>query len=132
MATVVYRDAYLLVNGAAIHGELTELTVEVGAESLDNTKFGNTTRVHMGGLLTGRISGAGHANLSATGAEALLSSLVAQANTVLTAFPNGITEGASATAGYAMIGVIPEFQWGGAVGVLLPFSFAADPQNPAG
>lgn len=125
MATVVYRDAYVLLDGAALQGELNELTVEAGAESQDGTTMGQTTRIRKGGLLTARISGSGLAALGTNAAEDMLTQRVAS-DVVLSVFANGITEGSHTGAGFAMLGMIPEFSMGGAVGVLLPFSFAAE------
>lgn len=130
MSTVVFRDAWLLVDGASLTGELNELSVEAGAESLDATVFGATTRIHKGGLLIGKISGSGYAALGDNAAEQLLQSRMATDDTVLAAFPDGITEGTATKKGYAMLGVVLEFTLGGAVGVLLPFTFAAESRDP--
>lgn len=123
MPTVVLKNVVLLLDGAALHGEFSELSVEYGAESLDATTFGNTTRIHKGGLFTGAVSGSGFVALGQWAAEQLLSSRLSQDDTIIVAFPNGVTEGVAC--GYGMRGVVESLQMGGAVGVLLPFTMAA-------
>lgn len=130
MGTVVYRDAYILVDGANLRAEFSELAVEHGAEDLDGTTFGQDTRVHKGGLLLSRITGAGYAALGANAAEEIVMARVGTDDTMVVVFPDGITEGTTTKKGYAMLGMLQTFDLGGAVGVLLPFSFVAECRNP--
>jgi hypothetical protein len=125
MATVHYRDAKLLIDGSNLSASLNELSVEQSAEMLDETAFGDDTRVSKGGLFTDVISGGGHAEFEAEAIEDIVFNRVGTDGTVFVVFPNGITEGTVTEMGFAMLGVIESFTLGGAVGTLLPISFSA-------
>lgn len=144
MATILFRNAFVLINGAELTAALHELNVEYGAEMLDATVFGLNTRTHKGGLLMGGISGKGFME-SATDIERVLfqglgggASLTGAQNpayqsgviiedSIITVYPDGITEGSLTTGmGFYMKGVLKTFNLGGAVGTLLTIDFAAD------
>jgi hypothetical protein len=126
MSTVVYRNVVVLLDGAQLNASLAELSVEYSAEMLDNTHFGDDTRVRKGGLLMATISGRGHAEFGAGAIEAVLFDEMDDEEVVLAVFPNSVTEGATAEGtGYAMKGVLSEFYMGEAVGGLLALSFTA-------
>ncbi len=125
MSTVVYRDAELLVGGVSLKAALHELGIEYAAEMLDETTFGDDTRINRGGLFTGGISGVGFFD-GAVGTEAVLWPNTGVDDTIFAVFPDGVTEGSLTTGrGYAMKGVLNEFDLGGQVGELLDISFAA-------
>lgn len=126
MATVLYRNAVLVTGGADISASLNELGIEYGAEMLDETCFGDDTRIHRGGLFTASMSGKGFAEYGDNLIEPVIFADIDTEEEVLALFPNGITEGALTGdgMGYAMKGVASEFHLGGAVGTLLPLSFA--------
>ena len=125
MATVAYTNARILIDGASLHGSMNELSVEQGAEMLDDTVFGDTTRSNKGGLLTGAISGGGFVEFETGALEDIILNRIGVDGTLLAVFPNGITEGTQTERGYAMLGVIDNFVIGGSVGELLPFTFSA-------
>lgn len=50
MAVMVYRDAYVWINGVDLSAKTREAALNYGSESLDNTAMGMTTRSHKGGL----------------------------------------------------------------------------------
>ncbi len=147
MATIVYRNATLIVNGADISGSLHELAVEFAAEILDETHFGDDTRRKKGGLLIGKISGKGRFDgavgidavlFAGTGGGAALAVNPGYENgaivedTLLVLFPDGVTEGSQTTGiGFAMKGVLTTFDVGGAVGALLDITFAAESRGVA-
>lgn len=141
MTTILYKNASLLVNGAELTGSLHELGIEYSAEMLDETTFGDDTRVHKGGLFNGSISGKGFFDGS-VGSDAVLfkgigdgSGLVANQafqssvvveDTIVAIFPDGVTEGSTTTGrGFAMKGVLETFNMGGTVGALLDIAFGA-------
>lgn len=126
MATVNFRNARILIDGASLHASFNELSVEQGAEMLDETAFGDDTRVNKGGLLTAMISGGGHAEFEANAVEDIVFNRIGTDGTVIVVFPNGITEGTQTEMGYAMLGVLSEFTLGGSVGSLLPFTMTAE------
>jgi len=51
MATKVFTDAFVAVNGTDISSHVSELTLNMSAELLDETAMGDDTRVRKGGLL---------------------------------------------------------------------------------
>lgn len=124
MSTIVYRNAKILVDGVEISADLYEMGVEYSAEMLDETCFGDDTRVHKGGLKMARISGAGCAQFGATDTFAtLLFDEIGTEEAVVAVFADGITEG-DLYSGFAMKGVMSEFKLGEAVGQLLKLTFA--------
>lgn len=141
MATILYRNAQLLVNGADFAGALHELALDYSAEMLDETTFGDDTRVFKGGLFSGGMSGKAFFD-GAVGADAVLFRGVGDGNslttnqafmsgvlvedTLLVLFPDGVTEGSLTTGrGFAMKGELEAFNIGGTVGALLDVSFSA-------
>lgn len=125
MATVVYKNAALLIGGASLSASLNELAAEYGAEMLDGTTYGADTRTFKGGLFTAKVTGKGFAESGAGLTESVLFADNGNDDTVVAVFPNGVVEGAQSVdgIGYAMKGVQSEFQLGGGVGALLPLAF---------
>jgi hypothetical protein len=124
VSTVVYKNAVVLVDGAAIRASLNELGIELSAEMLDATTFGQDTRIHRGGLQEATISGGGLAESGDGMVETALFTEVGEDDSVVSVYPNGIVEGSQDEgSGYAMKGVASEFQLGGPVGALLPLRF---------
>lgn len=125
MATVVYKNAVVLVGGAAIRTSLSDLTAEYKAEMLDDTVMGDDTRSHKGGLLTAQVSGQGFAESGDGMIETVLFGDVGTDDEVVAVFPDGVVEGAQSGSGigYAMKGVNSGVQIGGSVGALLPIRF---------
>jgi len=129
MATIVFKNAFMLMNGVQLQGALHELNVEYGAEMLDATVFGLNTRTNKGGLYTASISGQGFFD-GAVGIEAVLWPKVGDDNEVFVVFPDGITEGSTTTGmGFAMKGVVETFDLGGPVGTLLNITWAVATQG---
>lgn len=124
MATVVYKNAVVMIDGYDFSADFYELALEYSAEMLDETAFGDDTRVHRGGLLTATITGAAWADY-ANGIGSAANVLFDDNGTddiVVALFPNGVTEGTSTDKGYAMKGVLAEFSLGDQVGTLLKVS----------
>ena len=126
MATIVYRNAILLIDGSEITASLHDLGVEYSAELLDETAMGDDTRINKGGLKTASISGAGYSDPSATDIENVIFSRIGTDDAIVAIFPDGITEGSAVLGmGYAMKGVLEEFALGTQVGQMLDITFAA-------
>ena len=123
MSTIVYKNAALLVGGRDITAQLHELTVNYGAEILDETKMGDDTRRHRAGLLTAQITGSGYADFAADFGQ-MMYDLIGTDDTVVTVFPDGITLGAAS--GFSMKSVISQFNLGGSVGAMLDLKFQFD------
>lgn len=126
MSTILYRDAVMIVSGTAIQTALNELAIAYAAEMLDETCFGDDTRVNKGGLFTGTISGSGFFD-NAVGTETILFTKTGTDDIVFALFPDGVTEGSTTTGrGYAMKGVLSAFEVGDSVGALLGVTFSAE------
>jgi len=127
MATIHYRNAKLFIDGASLAASLNELSVELSAEMLDATVFGNDTRVRAGGLKMGTISGKGFFDLlGSVGLEGLVWSDLGVDDNIYTVFADGVTEGTTTDMGFAMKGVMESLTLGGVVGSLLGVSFKAN------
>lgn len=50
MATIVYKNAYIWINGVDYSSDTAELSLNYTAEMLDETAMGDNTRIHKGGL----------------------------------------------------------------------------------
>ena len=124
MSTIVYRSAKLLIEGTELTGALHDLSMEYSAEMLDETTFGDDTRIRKGGLKMGSISGAGYFD-GAIGTEAVLFPNTGTDDVILSIFPDTIVEGGlSSGRGYAMKGVLDKFDMGGKVGELLDIDWS--------
>lgn len=126
MATILYRNAILLIDGVDLSTQLTELGVVYKAEMLDETTMGDDTRVHKGGLKDASISGKGLMEFGeASRIGDLLWTDVGTDDIIVAAFPDGITEGGQYVgSGYAMKGVVETMTFGGPVGAMLTVDFA--------
>ncbi len=130
MASVVYKDAKIVVNGAFINCNLSEFSIDYAAEILDNTTLcGTSTRSHMGGLNMATMSGRGYIEFGQNLVEQVLFNAVGVDGTVITVYPTGITEGSSTPGAYSMKGVVEHFNISGQVGALLGFDFQVDCQG---
>lgn len=129
MATVLFTDAHILVNGSSLRASLTGLTVDYNAELLDETAFGDDTRIHKGGLFVADITVRGHLEFGSDGVEDVFFNAVGDDNTIIVVFADGITEGTTTDKGYAMRGVVESFNFGSAVGTLLPFDMVCRGQG---
>lgn len=125
--SVVFKDATLLIAGYDHSGQLNQVGVDLEAESLDATVFGNASRVKRGGLTMGRITASGFWQAgSATAVDQTFFENIAVSDVVVCAFPETITEGATSTgSGYMLKAELVRYQFGGAIGVLTPFSIEA-------
>lgn len=121
MATIHFRNAVVLFDGYDLSSSFKEITLEYMVEILDETAFGDDTRIHKGGLYDVRVSGKGNWEGGASAIEAVLFTRVGagQEDKVLTLFANGVTEGTVTDMGYAMKCVIENFNFGNPVGSLL-------------
>lgn len=123
MATVVYRNAYFWLNNVDYSDEIESLTLDYGAEMLDETAMGDDTRVNKGGLLTWSVSGNAHQDYASGNLGANLFALVG----TTTCFELRPLNSCSTTinprySGVAIVESAP--QVGGSVGSLLDMSFS--------
>lgn len=129
MATIVFKDAVMLIDGSSLETALQELNVEYGAEMLDATVFGLNTRTNKGGLYTGSMSGRGIFKTEVN-VEGVFFGKNGLDGSVCVVFPEGVTEGSGSTGrGVAMLGVVEQFDLGGAVGTLGSITWAVRTQG---
>jgi hypothetical protein len=76
MATIVYRNAYFWVNGVDYSSDTSELTLNYKAEMLDETAFGDDTRIKKGGLKVWDLSAKFHQDFSSAHVGSALFALV--------------------------------------------------------
>lgn len=133
MATTgLFYNAKIYVDGFELTGDFESIELAYSAEILDQTTFGDSTRIHRGGLKVADVSGSGFWAADGTTAQSggdvdrILFGIVGSDDKVITLFPDGITEGSTSNdkKGYAMKGVVSEYNIGGGVGAMLPFNFA--------
>jgi len=125
MPTIIYRNAQLLFDGSELSGTLHDLAIEYSAELVDTTVMGNDTRVRKGGLFTGKMSGKGYFD-TVIAIEQIMFSNIGVDDTILSIFPDGVTEGSTTTGmGYAMKCTVDTFYVGGTDGALLQVNFSA-------
>ena len=123
MATVHFRNAKIIIGGSALSGSFTEFNVEYSVETLDETAFGDTTRINKAGLFNTSMTGKGWLEFGTNEVEDVLFNMVGVDNTSMVVFADGITEGTTTDKGFAMLGVLSTFNMGSAVGTILPFDF---------
>lgn len=124
---IVFSNAKVLIAGFDLSGDFNEVALEYGAESLDETTFGASSRKMKGGLKTSRVNGRGFVQHGANLVGEALFNQVGVDDVAVMLFPDGITEGATSTgSGYMFKAVETSYQHGGAVGELLAFDFAAE------
>ena len=71
MATVVVTNGVVTAGGNDISSDVNRAVWEYGAESLDETAFGDTTRIMLGGIKTWSITLEGHNDYAAAGPGAV-------------------------------------------------------------
>lgn len=125
MAPLAFIGVRLFVDGYDIAGDFSDLALNYGSESLDATTFGQTTRVHQGGLRIASLSGKGYLNLGTCTSDQVLFSNIGGPIVLATVFPTTIVENATSTSagyagnGYAMTALDAKFNIGGQVGPLM-------------
>lgn len=76
MSTVVWRNAYLWINGVDYSSDIAELGLDYSAEMLDETAMGDDTRIMKGGLKNWSITAKAHQDFAAAHVGANLFALV--------------------------------------------------------
>lgn len=132
MSTVVYRNARFLIDGYEFSAQLNEMTLNYSAEMLDQTTFGNDTRIKQGGLMVHSLQAKGFAAFGASAIANILFGDLPTDDIVVTVFPDTIVEGGGAGdvgTGYMMKGTLDTFDVGGAVGTLLGLTINVTGRN---
>ena len=117
MAALVWRDAFLSVNGTDLSAYVQEVTLNYSAEQLDATVMGDDTRVNKGGLKNWSIDATFKQILTAGGPEQTLFSLVGTSAEIVVKPTNAATTASNPS--YTGVGSLESYSpGGGAVGVL--------------
>ena len=124
MAALVLNDARLLIAGYDLSGQMNAVALEYGAEMLDTTTFGNTTRINTGGLhsVAGRHEGLWDSSVL-TAPDPALFPLIGAARVPVTISPTAAAAGELA---YLFEAVQSEYSPAASVGELLGFSVAME------
>lgn len=130
MATIHYRNAVFLINGADVSGDVQELSINYSVETLDATAMGATARVKKGGLFVAQITSKILFDTANGVPEDLLFPLTGSDFQVLAVYPNGVTEqSTNSGSGFGCRGVLSSVQIGGAVGTLLTLAVTFEGQG---
>ena len=115
MATFVFTNAYVSVNGVALSDHVKQVTVDYGAELQDDTAMGDDTRSASGGLKTWSITVEWLQDFAAAKVDATLFSIVGTAIALLVR-PTGSSTSAT-NPEYQGTGVLESYNpLGGSVG----------------
>ena len=118
MATLVYTNAKLEINGVDLSANASEVSLNYASETLDETAMGDDTRINKGGLKTWSIDVTFHQDFAANKVDATLFSLVGT-TVCVEVRPQNICP-TSINPEYSGIGLIESYNpVGGAVGSLL-------------
>lgn len=121
MSLLHFRNARIFAGGFELTADQNAVAVDLAVELLDNTTFGATTRTHKGGLTMATITGSGFWNTGPNRVEQALFGVVGVDGTIVTVFPNGITEGTATDMGFSFQGVVSKYDLKGTVAQLLSF-----------
>lgn len=124
----VQTGTKMLVGSNDIGADLHTMTVNHASEVLDQTTFGSTTRNHLGGLFVTSIDAQGYVNLGSSLSDPVLFGRVSLP-TLVSVWPTGIQVGSTMQTGRGMNAVIANYDFGGSVGALLPFTFKAESES---
>ena len=118
MATLVYTNAKLEINGVDLSSHTSEVSLNYGSEMQDETAMGDGSRINKGGLKTWSIDATFHQDFAAAAVDATLFSLVGTTVCVEIRPQNICSTVINPT--YSAIGVIESYNpVGGSVGALL-------------
>lgn len=123
MSSLVLNDAKLFVAGHDLSGQMNALALEYGADMLDETTFGQTTRINKGGLrsVVGNHQGLWDAALT-TSVDPVLFARIGTEDVPVVIAPAG----AAGDVAYLFRAIHSEYAPGGAIGELLGFSVSME------
>ena len=117
MGVVVWRNAFLAINGTDYSTDVAELSLNYSSEMLDKTAMGNTSRIKVGGLKNWSAAAKFHQDLTSGHIGSVLFSLVGT-TTCIEIRPNNSCSTAI-NPSYSGIAIPDSNSFGGAVGSLL-------------
>lgn len=119
MAITVMKNCKIYAGGNDLSGHSNQAAMSYGAAMLDKTAFGDTTKKNVAGLLSVGLSASGHWNDTIDGD---LFDSVGLDGQIFTIAPE---TGADGELAFSFEGVKGQYQPGGSVGDLLPFTINA-------
>ena len=119
MAHYVLKNAKVWVDAYDFSGDANALAINYEADAVEDTNFGDTTHVFLGGLNKFDAQFEGAVNLGATTVEG---TNFANVGTTNTPFTFGIDTGADGEIGYTMEAMTGAFNWGAKIGELQRYS----------
>lgn len=125
MGVIVWRNAFLAINGTDYSADVETLTLNYTTEMLDKTAMGNTSRIKTGGLKNWSLTTNFHQDLTAGHIGSVLFSLVGTTTCIEVRPTNSCSTAINPS--YSGIAIPSSNSFGGKVGVLLdtPCTFEA-------
>ena len=125
MAVLIVRDAKAYMAGFELTGQIRSLALDYGAEPLDATTLGSTTRTRTGGLKTVAFSHQGFWNAASASSaiDPIIYNRLGTANVPVTVAPQLSSDGSLA---YLFRALHTEFSESGTVGELLGYGVTAE------
>lgn len=122
MSSLLFNDAKILIGGHDLSGQMSATALEYGADMLDETTFGATTRINKGGIksVVGNHQGLWD-SASTTAVDPVLFARVGTADVPVVVGPEG---GAVNALAYLLQAIHAEYTVGGEQNGLLPFTVA--------
>lgn len=117
MGVIVWRNAFLAINGVDYSADVQSLTLNYSSEMLDKTAMGNTSRINTGGLKNWSVEANFHQDLTAAHIGSVLFGLVGT-TTCIEVRPTN-TCSTAINPSYSGIAIPDSNTFGGAVGSLL-------------
>jgi len=125
----VQTGTKVLVGPLDISCDLHTATINHASEMLDQTTFCNTTRSHLGGLFVSSVDAQGYVNLGSSLSDPMLFGAVSVPSSLVSVWPTGIQVGSTMQTGRGFLSVIANYDFGGSVGSVLPFTFKAESEG---
>ena len=123
MAHEVQTDVKLYLAHYDLSGDMNAIGAEIGAEVQDDTNYGDTSRVRLGGLKFFRFSHAGRVDMVDDGIDEQLFSRIGVANVPMTISHDGGDDGEIAHFARVVTG---QYNPSGAVGEVLKFAVSGE------
>lgn len=121
MAVSVLTDCKIWMSAFDVSGDHNKIAVAYSSDVKDITKFGDSTRSHMGGLRGAGVSGGGHWQAGTSGIDTILQARIGT-SPAITISP---TTGADGEPAYFMSALLAKYQIGAQVGDVHPFGLNA-------
>jgi hypothetical protein len=91
MATIVFTDAYVMINSVELSDHVKSVTLNYSADDVEDTNMGDTTHIHLGGLLNWSLDVEFASDWASGEIDATLFSLVGAASVTVAVRPVNTT-----------------------------------------